>query len=266
MDHMLEKVEKASQVLNEAEKMNLDLSSAKTEQKKRRSSTDSVSIQISNQSELVEEIVDLFKAPAATTSSEVVGKEKKTEPIRMFENSRQIKARGSLSGGDQQNEKHLPQSEQNEDSDLEKKRRSSFAASFYSSPNALRPKSERSLRRSSNSRSVNYDEEQEQVKNVGKEDRTEVHEARPEIQEARPEVHEAIPEVKETNSKSPIRRKKHYLNEQNNLINISEEGNQNPMHIGNSKPKERRVRKPAENSNVEAKKPVKKRRVTIAGS
>ena len=28
----------------------------------------------------------------------------------------------------------------------------------------------------------------------------------------------------------------------------------------------RRVRKPAENSNVEAKKPVKKRRVTIAGS
>ena len=108
MDDMLEKVEKASQVLNEAEKMNLDLSSAKTEQKKRRSSTDSVSIQISNQSELVEEIVDLFKAPAATTSSEVVGKEKKTEPIRMFENSRQIKARGSLSGGDQQNEKHLP--------------------------------------------------------------------------------------------------------------------------------------------------------------
>ena len=108
MDHMLEKVEKASQVLNEAEKMNLDLSSAKTEQKKRRSSTDSVSIQISNQSELVEEIVDLFKAPAATTSSEVVGKEKKTEPIRMFENSRQIKARGSLSGGNQQNEKHLP--------------------------------------------------------------------------------------------------------------------------------------------------------------
>ena len=145
------------------------------------------------------------------------------------------------------------QSEQNEDSDLEKKRRSSFAASFYSSPNALRPKSERSLRRSSNSRSINYDEEQEQVKNVGKEDRTEVHEARPEIQEARPEVHEAIPEVqearpevheakpevKETNSKSPIRRKKHYLNEQNNLIDISEEGNQNPMHIGNSKPKER---------------------------
>ena len=108
MDDMLEKVEKASQVLNEAEKMNLDLSSAKTEQKKRRSSTDSVSIQISNQSELVEEIVDLFKAPAATTSIEVVGKEKKTEPIRMFENSRQIKARGSLSGGDQQNEKHLP--------------------------------------------------------------------------------------------------------------------------------------------------------------
>ena len=108
MDDMLEKVEKASQVLNEAEKMNLDLSSAKTEQKKRRSSTDSVSIQISNQSELVEEIVDLFKAPAATTGSEVVGKEKKTEPIRFFENSRQIKARGSLSGGDQQNEKHLP--------------------------------------------------------------------------------------------------------------------------------------------------------------
>ena len=109
MDIMLEKVEKASQVLNEAEKMNLDLSSAKTEQKKRRSSTDSVSIQISNQSELVEEIVDLFKAPVATTStSEVAGKEKKTEPIRIFENSRQIKARGSLSGGDQQNEKHLP--------------------------------------------------------------------------------------------------------------------------------------------------------------
>ena len=109
MDIMLEKVEKASQVLNEAEKMNLDLSSAKTEQKKRRSSTDSVSIQISNQSELVEEIVDLFKAPAATTSnSEVVGKEKKTESIRIFENSRQIKARGSLSGGDQQNEKYLP--------------------------------------------------------------------------------------------------------------------------------------------------------------
>ena len=107
MDHMLEKVEKASQVLNEAEKMNLDLSSAKTEQKKRRSSTDStVSIQISNQSELVEEIVDLFKAPAATTSnSEVVGKEKKTDSIRIFENSRQIKSRGSLSGGDQQNEK-----------------------------------------------------------------------------------------------------------------------------------------------------------------
>ena len=131
------------------------------------------------------------------------------------------------------------QSEQNEDSDLEKKRRSSFAASFYSSPNALRPKSERSLRRSSNSRSINYDEEQEQIKNVGKEDRTEVHEARPEIQEARPEVHEAKPEVKETNSKSPIRRKKHYLNEQNNLIDISEVGNQNPMHIGNSKPKER---------------------------
>ena len=109
MDYMLEKVEKASQVLNEAEKMNLDLSSAKTEQKKRRSSTDSISIQISNQSELVEEIVDLFKAPAATTSnSEVVGKEKKTESIRIFENSRQIKARGSLSGGDQQNEKYLP--------------------------------------------------------------------------------------------------------------------------------------------------------------
>ena len=107
MDDMLEKVEKASQVLNEAEKMNLDLSSAKTEQKKRRSSTDStVSIQISNQSELVEEIVDLFKAPAATTSnSEVVGKEKKTDSIRIFENSRQIKSRGSLSGGDQQNEK-----------------------------------------------------------------------------------------------------------------------------------------------------------------
>ena len=145
------------------------------------------------------------------------------------------------------------QSDQIEDSDLEKKRRSSFAASFYSSPNALRPKSERSLRRSSNSRSINYDEEQEQVKNVAKEDRTEVHEARPEVQEARPEVnearpevqedrpevHEAKPEVKETNSKSPIRRKKHYLNEQNNLIDISEEGNQNPMHIGNSKPKER---------------------------
>ena len=107
MDDMLEKVEKASQVLNEAEKMNLDLSSAKTEQKKRRSSTDSVSIHISNQSELVEEIVDLFKAPAATTSSEVVGKEKKTEPIRMFENSRQIKARRNLSGGDQHNEKYL---------------------------------------------------------------------------------------------------------------------------------------------------------------
>ena len=131
------------------------------------------------------------------------------------------------------------QSEQNEDSDLEKKRRSSFAASFYSSPNALRPKSERSLRRSSNSRSINYDEEQEQVKNVGKEDGTEVHEARPEVQEARPEVHEAKPEVKETNSKSPIRRKKHYLNKQNNLIDISDEGNQNPMHIDNSKPKER---------------------------
>ena len=145
------------------------------------------------------------------------------------------------------------QSDQIEDSDLEKKRRSSFAASFYSSPNALRPKSERSLRRSSNSRSINYDEEQEQVKNVAKEDRTEVHEARPEVQEARPEVnearpevqedrpevHEAKPEVKETNSKSPIRRKKHYLNEQNNLIDISEGGNQNPMHIGNSKPKER---------------------------
>ena len=145
------------------------------------------------------------------------------------------------------------QSEQNEDSDLEKKRRSSFAASFYSSPNALRPKSERSLRRSSNSRSINYDEEQEQVKNVGKEDRTEDHEAIPEVQEARPEGHEAIPEVqeaipevheakpevKETNSKLPIRRKKHYLNEQNNLIDISEEGNQNPMHIGNSKPNER---------------------------
>merc|ERR1712008_348923 len=124
-------------------------------------------------SELVEEIVDLFKAPAATTSNEVVGKEKKTEPIRMFENSRQIKARGNLSR-DQQNEKHLQQSEQNEDSDLEKKRRSSFAASFYSSPNALRPKSERSLRRSSSSRRINYDEEQEQVKNVGKEDRLEV--------------------------------------------------------------------------------------------
>ena len=108
MDDMLEKVEKASQVLNEAEKMNLDLSSAKTEQKKRRSSTDSVSIQISNQSELVEEIVDLFKAPVATSGSEVVGKEKKTEQIRIFENSRQIKARGSLSGGGQQNEKHLP--------------------------------------------------------------------------------------------------------------------------------------------------------------
>ena len=131
------------------------------------------------------------------------------------------------------------QSDQIEDSDLEKKRRSSFAASFYSSPNALRPKSERSLRRSSNIRSINYDEEQEQVKNVGKEDRTEVHEARPEVQEARPEVHEAKPEVKETNSKSPIRRKKHYLNEQNNLIDISEVGNQKPMHIGNSKPKER---------------------------
>ena len=193
------------------------------------------------------------------------------------------------------------QSEQNEDSDLEKKRRSSFAASFYSSPNALRPKSERSLRRSSNSRginydegevhearpevqearpevqearpevketrpevhkakpkserslrrssnsrSINYDEDEEQVKNIVKEDspevhedRPEVHEARPEVQEARPEVHEAKPEVKETNSKSPIRRKKHYLNEQNNLIDISEEGNQNPMHIGNSKPKER---------------------------
>ena len=108
MDFMLEKVEKASQVLNEAEKMNLDLSSAKTEQKKRRSSTDSVSIQISNQSELVEEIVDLFKAPVANPSSEVVGKDKKTESIRIFENSRQIKARGSLSGGDQQNEKPLP--------------------------------------------------------------------------------------------------------------------------------------------------------------
>ena len=176
------------------------------------------------------------------------------------------------------------QSEQNEDSDLEKKRRSSFAASFYSSPNALRPKSERSLRRSSNSRSINYDEEEvqearpevheakpevketnskslrrssnsrsinydeegEQVKNVGKEDKLEVHEARPEVHEARPEihearteVHEAKPEAKETNSKSPIRRKKHYLNQQNNLIDISEEGNQNPMHIGNSKPKER---------------------------
>ena len=138
------------------------------------------------------------------------------------------------------------QSEQNEDSDLEKKRRSSFAASFYSSPNALRPKSERSLRRSSNSRSINYDEDEEQVKNIVKEDSPEVHEdrpeeheARPEVQEARPEVHEAKPEVKETNSKSPIRRKKHYLNEQNNLIDISEEGNQNPMHIGNSKPKER---------------------------
>ena len=114
------------------------------------------------------------------------------------------------------------QSEQNEDSDLEKKRRSSFAASFYSSPNALRPKSERSLRRSSNSRSINYDED-----------------ARPEVQEARPEVHEAKPEVKETNSKSPIRRKKQYLNKQNNLIDISDEGNQNPMHIDNSKPKER---------------------------
>ena len=108
MDFMLEKVEKASQVLNEAEKMNLDLSSAKTEQKKRRSSTDSVSIQISNQSELVEEIVDLFKAPVANPSSEVVGKDKKTESIRIFENSRQIKARGTLSGGDQQNEKPLP--------------------------------------------------------------------------------------------------------------------------------------------------------------
>jgi hypothetical protein len=79
------------------------------------------------------------------------------------------------------------QSEQNEDSDLEKKRRSSFAASFYSSPNALRPKSERSLRRSSSSRSINYDE-----------DRPEVQEARPEVREARPEVEEAIPEVQET--------------------------------------------------------------------
>ena len=135
-------------------------------------------------------------------------------------------------------------SEQNEDSELEKKRRSSFAASFYSSPNALRPKSERSSRRSSNSRNINYDEEQ--VKNIGKGDepevqeaRTEVQEARPEVQEATPEVHEDRPEVKEVSSKSPIRRKKHYLNKQNNLIDISEEGNQNPMHIGNSKPKER---------------------------
>ena len=100
---------------------------------------------------------------------------------------------------------------------MEKKRRSSFAASFYSSPNALRPKSERSSRRSSNSRNINYDEEQ--VKNIGKEDRPEVQEdrpevqeAKPEVQEARPEVHEAKPEVKEANSKSPIRRKKHYLN------------------------------------------------------
>ena len=122
------------------------------------------------------------------------------------------------------------QSKQNEDSELEKKRRSSFAASFYSSPNALRPKSERSFRRSSNSRNINYDEEK--VKNVGKEDR-------PEVQEDRPEVHEARPEVKESNSKSPIRRKKHYLNEQNNLIDISEEGNQNRVHTGSSKPKER---------------------------
>ena len=145
------------------------------------------------------------------------------------------------------------QFEQNEDSDLEKKRRSSFAASFYSSPNALRPKSERSLRRSSKSRSINYDEDEEQVKNVGKEDRlevledrlevlearTEVHDARPEVQEARPEVYEARPEDKETNSKSPIQRKKHYLNEQTNLIDVTLEGNQNPMHISNSKPKER---------------------------
>lgn len=116
------------------------------------------------------------------------------------------------------------QSKQNEDSELEKKRRSSFAASFYSSPNALRPKSERSFRRSSNSRNINYDEEQ--VKNVGKEDR-------PEVQEDRPEVHEARPEVKESNSKSPIRRKKHYLNEQNNL------NNQNPPHLDKSEPNEK---------------------------
>ena len=276
MDHMLEKVEKASQVLNEAEKMNLDLSSAKTEQKKRRSSTDSVSIQISNQSELVEEIVDLFKAPVATTStSEVVGKEKKTEPIRIFENSRQIKA------------------DQNEDSDLEKKRRSSFAASFYSSPNALRPKSERSLRRSSNSRSINYGEEEVQEARLEvQEARPEVQETRPEVQEPRPEVHEAKPKSGRSPRKSSNRRSINYDEEEEQVKNVSKEGrlevqedrpevhearpeaheDKAEVHEAKAEVKEtnskspiRRVRKPAENSNVEAKKPVKKRRVTIAG-
>ena len=84
----------------------------------------------------------------------------------------------------------------NEESEHSKRRRSSFAASFYSAP--ARPKSERSLRRS-NGR-INYSEDEE-AKDSDKESQAE----------------------HEPGSNSPIRRKKKPLNERNETAENSKD-------------------------------------------
>ena len=75
MDEMLDRVEKASRVLNEAEKLNFDLNSAKNVLVKRQNSSESISIQFSHQ-EQVEEIIDILKTPTKKNTTEA--KETKT--------------------------------------------------------------------------------------------------------------------------------------------------------------------------------------------
>lgn len=112
MEEMLTRIEQAAQVLNKAEEMNLDLETAKLQS--RRNSTDSnCSLKVKDQGQ-AEPIIDLIDVNPDPVADDITDDPESLRPISV------------------------------------KKRRSSFAASFYSA----RPASERSLRRSNGK--INY--------------------------------------------------------------------------------------------------------------
>ena len=117
MDEMLEKVEKATQVLNEAEKMDLDVIKAK-QSLSRRNSTDSVaSIKVKEQ-ENIEEIVDI--------KVEEPKKAEKTEKAESSRNAEAEKTERVENAGEAENFGKAEKSKK------VKKRRSSFVEAFYS--------------------------------------------------------------------------------------------------------------------------------------
>lgn len=145
MEEMLTRVEKAAVVLNEAEKFHLTLDMAKEEQvknngHKRRASTDSTtSIKwITDQKYPVEEIVDLVKDE--TEQEEVVKMEEAEETAPTIEDEPPPPAVEAKTEAVTDVDEHCSPY---------KKRRSSFASSFYSTP-AL---AQRSLRKANK---VNY--------------------------------------------------------------------------------------------------------------